>query len=409
MIFALAGDLTLYAVLPAVALTTGIHLFNIGILLSANRFVRFVSNPLVGLFLTSHRRRTFFVTGLFLGAVTTLLYQFQNQFWIFLTGRILWGVAFSITFITGYSMVMDIAEQEKRGRKSGLLQTYYLIGFATTPVIGAMLYSKFNYPVAMMICSMLGFMGAIIALLFVPETFTLSNLGEIRSSANPSQPDQPSPWRQRLLDELKRVDTLICNAIYGLTFFVGEGILMSTITYYIISVFGEDLTFNGYVITAATAGGIILSLRALISAFTAPFVGKASDTVRNRWVIIIIGAGAGILGLLILINFTTPYLLLLGIAIFAVNSATVQAVIPAILMDSNKNGKVSFRLGMMATSADIGLALAPLISYSILQRYTISSLYYLGVLMLVLSLALGVIATNRYRSKKENPEVQGYQ
>ena len=66
LIFALAGDLTLYAVLPAVAVTEGIHLANIGLLLSANRFIRFISNPVVGFLLNSRRRKNFLVGGLML-------------------------------------------------------------------------------------------------------------------------------------------------------------------------------------------------------------------------------------------------------------------------------------------------------------------------------------------------------
>ena len=170
LIFALAGDLTLYAVLPVVAVTEGIHLANIGLLLSANRFIRFISNPVVGYLLNSRRRKNFLVGGLLLGATTTLLYQYYDNFWIFLTGRILWGVAFSLSYITAYSMVMDITESHQRGHGSGLLQTYYLIGLAVTPFLGALLNNWFGFQITMLICSILGFFGALEAWIFVPET-----------------------------------------------------------------------------------------------------------------------------------------------------------------------------------------------------------------------------------------------
>jgi hypothetical protein len=91
---------------------------------------------------------------------------------------------------------------------------------------------------------------------------------------------------------------------------------------------------------------------------------------------------------------------LIGIALFAINSAAVQAVIPAILMDTKGSGKISLRLGMMATSADIGLALAPLISYSILLKFSIITLYNFGVLILAASFFLAVYAALRNRSRK---------
>lgn len=400
LIFALAGDLTLYAVLPAFGLSTGIYLVNIGVLLSANRFVRFISNPLVGLLLNTRRRKKFLVSGLLIGALTTLLYQFHNQFWIFLMGRILWGIAFSITFITAYSMVMDITERGKRGRGSGLLQTYYLIGFAITPLLGAMLYTRFDYAATMIICSLLGFMGAAIAFLFVPETLHLSDKEDIGADEGIDQTEQSIPWYKQIVQEFRRLETVISNLIFGLTFFVGEGILMSTITYFYVNVFGENLTLGGFVISAVTGGGLFLCIRAFASALAAPYAGKASDASRNKWSVIAIGAGAGILGLLIIINVSEPLLLLIGIALFAINSAAVQAVIPAILMDTKGSGKISLRLGMMATSADIGLALAPLISYSILLKFSIITLYNFGVLILAVSFFLAVYAALRNRSRK---------
>ena len=170
MILALAGDLTLYAVFPVVAVSVGIQLSQIGILLSANRFIRLISNPIVGYLLHSSHRKGFLVGGLFLGALSTLMYQFYNTFWLFLIGRLLWGVAFSISYITAYAIVMDVTTEERRGRDSGSFQAYYMIGFAITPFLGALLNNVYGFQVTMLVCSLAGFAGAAIAIFFVPET-----------------------------------------------------------------------------------------------------------------------------------------------------------------------------------------------------------------------------------------------
>jgi len=267
-------------------------------------------------------------------------------------------------------------------------------------LLGAMLYTRLDYAATMMICSLFGFIGAAIAFLFVPETLHLLEKDAISADEGIDNTDQPQAWHQQIIQEFRSFDTAISNVIFGLTFFVGEGIFMSTITYFFISVYGENLTFAGFVISAVTGGGLVLSLRAFISALAAPLAGKASDATRNRWSIIAIGAGAGILGLLIIINFFEPLLLLFGIALFAINSAAIQAVVPAILMDTKGNGKVTLRLGMMATSADIGLALAPLLSYFVLLKFSIITLYNFGVIILAASFFLAVYAALRNRSRK---------
>ena len=395
LIFALAGDLTLYAVLPAVAVTEGIHLANIGLLLSANRFIRFISNPVVGFLLNSRRRKNFLVGGLLLGAMTTLLYQFYDNFWLFLTGRILWGVAFSLSYITAYSMVMDITESHQRGRGSGLLQTYYLIGLAVTPFVGALLNNWFGFQITMLICSMFGFIGAIEAWIFVPETLPkVIQIDDNQAQDLPIQINKPFDLLV-VIKELKKFEIISGNLIYGLTFFVGEGILLSTITYYFLYEYGANVNLGFILLPAATAGGIVLGLRAAASAFFAPLVGKASDNSSNRWAIIALGALAGIIGLIIIINLKSLLIFLIGTIIFAINGAVIQSVIPAILIDSQNNGRASFVLGMMATSADIGLALAPMVSYAILEDHSISTLYYGGVLILAVSLFFAVNATIR--------------
>ena len=315
IIFSLAGDLTLYAVLPIVAGTAGMSLTGIGVILSANRFVRFISNPIVGYLLDSRRRKRFLITGYFIGAFATLIYQFYEIFWIFLLGRILWGVAFSISYITAYSMVMDCTPADQRGRSSGLLQTYYLIGLALMPFLGALFYGWFGFQTTMYICSFLGFIGAVEAWIFVPETLNLESITiDDNRTELETQPGKNKGFTA-IIHAIRNIDVVSGNLIYGITFFVGEGILMSTITYYFMTIYGATLNLGLVVISAATAGGIVLGLRAIASAMLSPLVGKYSDHVSNRWVIISSGLIAGIAGLLIIVNVRTPVFFLLGISL----------------------------------------------------------------------------------------------
>jgi MFS family permease len=395
LIFSLAGDLSLYAILPMVAVAAGLSLSGIGVILSANRFIRFISNPIVGYLLDSHRRKKFIVAGLMLGAVATLLYQFYETFWIFLLGRILWGVAFSLSYITAYSMVMDITPEKQRGRSSGLLQTYYLIGLAIMPFLGAILYGWLGFQATMLICSLLGFIGAVEAWIFVPETYLdLESVFPKNDSVHQNNLVQKFSF-STIVREIRSFDVASSNVIYGLTFFVGEGILMSTITYYFLNVFGATLNFGLLVISAATAGGLVLGLRAVTSAILSPLVGKYSDHIANRWIVVSFGLMAGIMGLVIIVNVHTPALFIIGILTFALNGAVVQTIIPAILIDKNVTGQGSLKLGIMATSADIGLALAPIVSYAILGKYNISTLYYGGAAILGISLLVALISIKR--------------
>ena len=392
LILALAGDLTLYAVFPVVAVSAGIQLSQIGILLSANRFIRFISNPIMGYLLHSSRRKGFLVGGLSLGAFSTLMYQFYDSFWLFLIGRILWGLAFSISYITAYALVMDVTTEERRGRDLGLFQSFYMIGFAITPLLGALLNNVAGFRVTMLACSLAGFAGAAIALFFIPETSQYWRDNSIPGEQVNFPENSRPPNLIQILGEFKQYKIISANLIYALTFFVGDGLLLSTISYYFLKNYGAEINMGFILVPAATAGGIVLTLRASASALLAPLAGHISDRSKNWWWIISFGALIGMVGLLIITSTRIPSIFVIGIILFAANAAIIPSVIPAIISDKMKGGQTTFKLGILATTADIGLALAPVVSYAFLINHSIVSFYFWGAGLLAISLVLAFIA-----------------
>lgn len=402
MVLSLAGDLTLYAILPVTAATSGILLTQVGILLSANRFIRLLSNPLTGYLLHHRRRKGFLITGFLLGSFSTLLYQFYQNFWIFLSGRILWGIAFSLIYISAYSIVMDVTSDDHRGRDSGLLQSYYLIGFAVTPFVGAMINNIAGFKVTMLVCALVGLVGALITYLFVPETFVSDaeqKYSEIESSFNEG-------WFNKLkviLKEFRQFRFIASNIVNGLSFLIGEGLVMSTISYYFLQNYGRAFNIGPFAITAAAAGGTVLTIRATVSAIIAPMAGHASDKLTNRWQMILVGIIAGIIGLGIINLTQNPSIFIIGIIIFALNGAIIPAVVPAILTDRSEKSKIPLKMGILATTADIGMAVAPAAGYAYLVEHDISSLYFWGIGISGISLLVGLIAARLEKRTQQKP------
>lgn len=89
------GDSFLYSILPLEAAKLGIALPLVGVLLSANRLVRLISNTAVsGVFERLGPKRPFALSAL-LGVLTTAMYAVGYGFWMFLPARLGWGVAWS--------------------------------------------------------------------------------------------------------------------------------------------------------------------------------------------------------------------------------------------------------------------------------------------------------------------------
>jgi MFS family permease len=125
----LLGDSMLYIVLPIYWEEVGLDsIWQVGILLSINRFIRLPFNPIVGWIYKRISLRTGLVIAVVPGSITTLGYGFFKGFvaWIILRG--LWGIAWSFFRIGGLSSVAYYADANHRGEAMGLYNGLYRLG-----------------------------------------------------------------------------------------------------------------------------------------------------------------------------------------------------------------------------------------------------------------------------------------
>ena len=143
----LLGDATLYTVLPHPDISTqlGITLSMVGLLLGVNRAIRLVLNGPVGILYDHMPRRGLLIAALSLGAGSSVFYAVGIGFWPLLMGRIFWGLAWSLLWVGGNSVVLDVSTEENRGHNSGIYQMWFSIGVATSSFFGAMLTDMFGF------------------------------------------------------------------------------------------------------------------------------------------------------------------------------------------------------------------------------------------------------------------------
>jgi MFS transporter, DHA1 family, multidrug resistance protein len=115
--FALLGDTFLYPVLPLHAAALGVPVVWIGFLLSINRFVRMLANPVFAyLFSKVGFRRLTILAALF-SVVTTILYGLHPSLSIWILSRLVWGLCFSVLRISSVYYCLDA---EKQGISLGI-------------------------------------------------------------------------------------------------------------------------------------------------------------------------------------------------------------------------------------------------------------------------------------------------
>jgi MFS family permease len=398
-LLSLSGDLTLYAILPVNAGGLLLTLGQIGVLLSANRFVRLLSNPLTGFLLDRGKRRPIFLTGMLLGTLSTLVYAQTRLFGALLIGRLIWGFAWSFINVGGNTMVVDSTKPADRGRFLGVLNLMLSLGLALNPLIGGFLADALGFRPTMLICALLTGMGFLLALLLLPETHPVGVHSAYQEIIIDSQPAMTNPrTRWPVLFRKFSICTLgwqswLAILLTFVIFFAGNGLIMATIGRFLTLELGEGHTFRGTLIGISALTGIVLSSRSLLIAVAAPLSGAFSDRGKNRWPAVLVGLTCGALGMFALGNLPTTPALLMGIVLVSLSEGVLFTVLPAIIGDQALISQRGRALGLAFMASDLGAALAPLLVYSVILLIPLRSVYRAsaGMFALGLVLVLGIV------------------
>jgi MFS family permease len=157
--FSLLGDATLYTVLPTHTSEVGVAVASVGIILGINRAIRIFLNGPTGMVYDRLPRRPLFVAGLLIGAISTTIYAISQGLWLLLLGRLLWGVSWSLIWVGGTTIILDIASDKDRGRLMGLYQTWFFLGQTVGALAGGILTDQVGYAATMWIGTLLALTG----------------------------------------------------------------------------------------------------------------------------------------------------------------------------------------------------------------------------------------------------------
>lgn len=418
----LPGDQTLYAVLPTQASTVGISLGLVGVLLGINRVIRIPGNPIAGRLYDRWGRRRLFLLGLLLGILSTASYAVARNASHWLAGRLLWGIAWSLINVGGFTMALDMAGDHDRGRVIGLYQLSYLLGLSFSPVLGGLLTDVLGFRPALLVCAAITGAGLLLAFFTLPETRParagdpalpaarahLKSLGasiiaRVRSD-RPLFPGENLPWRRpRLHLGRSRQPGLrmgshsrqmAINYIYLMTFFAGNGVVMSTISLYLKQNFGDQILIGDAAVGVASLGGLLLAMRSLIGMMSGPISGHLSDRSGDRWPIVRGGIIIGGTGFAILIVGGNIWTVPLGVALIALSTGALLTNLAALTGDLAAGDRQGRAIGGLATAGDVGSAAGPLLAYALLSLidlrwvYLLCSLAFASSLLAVRHLAM---------------------
>ena len=258
----LMGDMAIYAVLPVHFDEMGLLPVQVGFLLSANRWVRLLTNQVARRTLDRVRPALPLSAAFALGALIAAFYATEQRFWPLLSARLLWGLCWSFIRHTGVTLSVSTAGEGRAGRTLGIFNGVVQLGFIGGTLAGGLLYDalgRFRAFVAL----------AAISCLAVP-------FGAVGASAVPRPPaDHAGPAGARPGDA-----RLLGQGF--LSACAGTGLITSTVGYLLKARLGATASIGPLVLGMASVNALLLSLRYGIDAIGSPVLGRVIDSVGHR-------------------------------------------------------------------------------------------------------------------------------
>jgi len=145
----LLGDGSLYVVLPVVFTSRGLEAWQVGIILSANRWIRLLTNAPAARVLGTRPIRMSFAGALLVAGCTSLAYV-TTSFSLLVLARLVWGACWSIIRLSGLLIVTDcvdanLVSESSIGKMTGLFAGLSRVGSAVGMAAGGFICDHFGF------------------------------------------------------------------------------------------------------------------------------------------------------------------------------------------------------------------------------------------------------------------------
>lgn len=365
----LLGDSMLYIALPIYWEEIGLDsIWQVGILLSVNRFVRLPFNPIISWIYNRITLKTGIAIAIILGTITTLGYGVLKGFvaWVILRG--LWGIAWSFFRIGGLSSVAYYADENHRGEAMGRYNGIYRLGNLFGMLLGGIFVPVLGLETISIIFGCLSLIGLPI-LMNSFNTGFLSKVETVNRGEKLKDISVQSMFQHKIIIVVSGL--LITMLI--------QGVFTSTLSAVIERNYGHPINLFGFIISVTLLSGMIQAARYVWEPFFGRKVGLWSDGRHGR--IPIYSIALLFAGLTFgFISSNLPISLWIVITLLWMLGATaISTLTDAIALDVAKSSNVISFLTVYSVALDIGAALGPIISFMLLeQKLGFTYLYWGG-------------------------------
>ncbi|MDR5671916.1 MFS family permease [Halalkaliarchaeum sp. AArc-CO] len=358
------GGGVVFPILPNLGAVLGISAFMVGVILSANRFVRLVANAPAGAFVDRVGTRKPFVAGLVIEGIATFGYVvallvpdpapgasiivaflLAPETW-FMVARILWGFGSALVFATAYTIAADVSDAGDRGTNMGVVRAGITLGFPAGLVLGGVVSALYGNATAFVVAAVFALLASLIAYLIVPET-------HVEGGGSTSV----KPWDVDLT--VPAVTVGLVN--FGL-YFAYIGALFATLVLFLgandLAVFGLD---------AQGTSGIFMAGTVLAAGAMTIAGGRLSDVYGARTPVLVGFLVVAFVGFLLLARAGSIVELALACLFIGAGQGGTSSPLMALLADLTPNERMGRATGTNNVFGDIGGGLGPMVSLPLVE------------------------------------------
>ncbi len=326
MSLALLGDALLYAVLPAYAEDFGLTLPWVGVMLSANRFIRVFAYGTIARLTYAVGIRRMCIGAAICATASTALYGIAEGPVMMLVARILWGLTYASLVLATLSYA--VAFRSSAGTRVGVSQAIQRAGPILALFGGAWLVGQVGPNAAFIVLAAPTALAVLIALSLPKGTALEAKPSQATSLARPAP-----------------IDVLFFLQGYGV-----DGVFAVTITL----IFAREASLA----EAVMGGSALLAMRHFGEAIAAPLFGWIADRVGARKVFV----AAAVLTMLGFV-FVAVGLTVIGALVMLIFRGALASLGPAVITQSlAKEQDAIGPLARMQAWRDLGAAFGPLVT-----------------------------------------------
>ena len=401
------GDSLMYVVLPTkfvefgIGPTLGLSAgFWVGLALSANRFVRLVSNVFAARVYERAGLRKPFISAVFIGALTTLAYSISTGIALLLLARILWGVSYSFMRLASQIVAFQFGSDRDRGKYFGFINTGQRAGSIVAVTAGAAMASAIGSKEAFAVLAGIGGAGVAIAFL-APRIDVHRPSAQNARSSKRSTINRITPVNlmapHSLNQNLRRYVASLSLMRFSIAF-AANGLAIATVSPYLAELLADGRTVFGTSVAALTLGGLLVGTKWFGDLALSIPSGAISDRV-GRMPTILAGITVMTSMLVIVGVFDSPELFLILMPLMFFSSILVTTSLDVSLGESVTTDERVPALAKYSTWQDLGGALGPLIGLTLAEIIGFRGGYLLAAALLSTAASILIITSKLPRNR----------